>query len=227
MKNLRPFDAIIFDHDGTLIDTEDADFRACQILYQELGAPFKPERWAALVVGSTNGYDVLFAELVRWRGNGLTQADLWQRLRELWQVTYAEVKLVPGAARLVADLRATGYPLAVASASNRDWLVRWLTKFDLVDYFQVLAGGDNVNQSKPAPDVYLFAAAQLGIKPERCLVFEDSLTGVQAAKSAGMTVVAVPSHLTRRLDFSRADEVIEGLDKVTPAWLAKFSHDFI
>ena len=83
-------------------------------------------------------------------------------------------------------------------------------------------GVDNVNDvvnNKPAPDVYLLAAERLGVKPERCLVFEDSVAGVHAAKSAGMTVVAVPNQVTRTLDFQQADLIISSLEGVTVTWI--------
>jgi HAD superfamily hydrolase (TIGR01509 family) len=218
-----PFDAIIFDHDGTLVDTETPDIRACQMLYDELNAPFDPQRWAALVAGSIAGYDVLLDDLSNFHGNGLTRDDLWKRLRELWKITYEQVELSPGVDTLLPQLRAAGYPLGVASASDRKWIERWMSTFNLLPYFQVIAASDDVIHNKPAPDVYLSAAMKLGVLPERCLVFEDSLTGVQSAKAAGMTVVAVPSHITRNLDFSHADAVIDGLDKVTLNWLEKLA----
>jgi beta-phosphoglucomutase len=112
----------------------------------------------------------------------------------------------------------------VASASDQKWIKRWMSAFELLPYFQSIASGDDVDHNKPAPDVYLFAAAQLGVAPENCLVFEDSLTGVQSAQAAGMTVVAVPSHITCNLDFSHADAVIAGLDKVNLAWLERLGH---
>jgi len=217
------FDAIIFDHDGTLVDTETPDIRACQMLYDELNAPFDPQQWATLVAGSMAGYDVLLDELVDFYGNGLTRDDLWKRLRELWQVTYEQVELSPGVDALLPQLCTAGYSLGVASASERKWIERWMSTFDLLSYFQVIASSDDVSHNKPAPDVYLSAAAKLEVLPERCLVFEDSLTGVQSAKAAGMTVVAVPSHITRNLDFSHADAVVDGLDKVTLNWLEKLA----
>jgi HAD superfamily hydrolase (TIGR01509 family) len=223
----RPFEAIIFDHDGTLIDTESPDLRACQMLYNELDAPFNQKRWAETVVGSMDGYNVLFTELIQWSDNGLSRDALWKRLRALWKVTYENVELMPGVKSLLSQLHVAGYPLGVASASDRDWIVRWLTSFDLLPYFQIIASSDDVSRNKPAPDIYLFAAAQLEVEPERCLVFEDSLTGVQAAKSAGMVVVAVPNIITRQLDFSHADAVVEGLADVTPEWIVELGARFI
>jgi len=210
-----PFDAIIFDHDGTLVDTETPDIRACQMLYTEFNAPFDPQQWARLVAGSMAGYDILLDELAEFHGNGLTRDDMWKRLRELWVITYKQVELVVGVRQLLPQLHAAGYPLGVASASDRKWVERWMSTFDLLPYFQAIASSDDVRYNKPAPDVYLFAAAQLGVAPEKCLVFEDSLTGVQSAKAAGMTVVAVPSRITQNLDFSHADAMVAGLDNVT------------
>jgi HAD superfamily hydrolase (TIGR01509 family) len=214
-----PFEAIIFDHDGTLIDTERADLEACQRLYQECGVEISIEYWAEHIVGHMGGYELILTELTQRNGHGATRDSLWQRFKELWAITLENVELMPGVASLVSSLHAAGYPLAIATASDRAWTTRWLTRFNLWPYFQVIATGDDVVNNKPAPDVYLFAAAQLGVEPERCLVFEDSLAGLKAAKAAGMTVVAVPSPLTQTLDFSQADGIVAGLDKVTIEWV--------
>ena len=116
-------------------------------------------------------------------------------------------------------LHTAGYPLAIATASDRAWADRWLTHFGLGSYFQAIATGDNIVNNKPAPDIYLFAAAQLGVQPKACLVFEDSQAGTRSAKAAGMTVVAVPSPITQSLDFSQADEIIFGLQNVSVEWI--------
>ncbi len=218
----RSFEAIIFDHDGTLIDTETPDLKACQTLFAEHGLSLSVETWAEKIVGRMDGYHDLFGEVIRVSRNGVTAASLWQRLRELWQINLENVELMPGVANLLPQLRAQGYPLAVATASDRNWTSRWLTHFNLLPYFQVIATSDDVINNKPAPDVYLFAAQQLGVAPQRCLVFEDSLVGAEAAQSAGMTVVAVPSHVTRTLNFGRADAVVHGLENVSLAWVEAF-----
>ena len=217
------FEAIIFDHDGTLVDTETPDYEACKIMCREQGIFLSMEDWARIVVGRMDGYNILFEEIIQPHlKNGFTQENMWQRLRELWPVTLQNTGLMSGASNLLAQLHAQGNTMAVATAADRSWAMRWLTNFNLMPYFQAISTGQDVKNNKPAPDVYLHAAQQLGVNPQGCLVFEDSLVGVRAAKSAGMTVVAVPNHVTQSLDFSHADAVVEGLDKIDPQWIDDF-----
>lgn len=216
-----PFKAIIFDHDGTLIDTESPDFEACRLLCAELGITLTVESWAEQIVGHMNGYEAFMQDIIQTTNNGLTHADLWRRLKELWKITFEDVQLMPGVAQLLPQLQAAGYPLGVATASDQAWVTRWLTRFDLLPYFQVTANSDDVTHNKPAPDVYLHAASQLGVQPNQCLVFEDTVAGMSSAKAAGMTVVAVPSPITKSLDFSQADGIIDGLEKVTVEWIER------
>lgn len=215
------FDAIIFDHDGTLVDTETPDFLAWEMLYREYGALITKEHWAKVAVGHMNGYQQLFAELMAQNGHiALTPAGLRRQLEQFWTITLENVTLMPGAEALLNQLRQAGYPLAVATASDRQWVTRWLSRFQLEPYFQTVVTMDDVTHNKPAPDVYLLAAERLGARPERCLVFEDSLAGLQAAKAAGMTAVVIPSHITASLDFSLADHIIPSLEQVSAAWIA-------
>ena len=217
------FDALIFDHDGTLVDTERQDYQACRHLFEEHGQPLPLEYWAEHIVGRWGGYDVIFEELIQTVGAGLTKEDLWTRFRANWRSNLDQVSLMPAVEQVIPALHAAGHTLAVATASNRDWADRWLGQFALRSYFQVVATKDDVMQTKPAPDVYLFAAEQLAVDPARCLVFEDTQAGVQSAKAAGMTVVAVPSPLTQSLNFDQADYVIDGLGGVDSAWIMGLS----
>lgn len=218
-----PFDAIIFDHDGTLVDTERADLESCRILYQEHGVQFSEDYWARHIVGYLGGYEVVLDDLAGQNGHGPTREAVSKRLKELWAITLETVELMPGVASLLPHLHAMGYSMAVATASDREWVKRWFTRFDLWPYFQAIATSDDVARNKPAPDVYLFAAAQLGVKPERCLVFEDSVPGLTAAKDAGMTVVAVPTPHTRFMDYSLADALIDSLEIITAEWIQTLS----
>jgi HAD superfamily hydrolase (TIGR01509 family) len=210
----RPFEAIIFDHDGTLIDTETADYKACQLLCQEIGVSLAQEFWAERMLGRMDGYETLFVELIQIQNRDFNRTKMWNRLKELWQITRENIGLMPGVSTLLHQLQTGGYPMGVATASDRAWADRWLTHFNLRAYFQVVATSNDIINNKPAPDVYLFAASRLGVPPEHCLVFEDSLAGTQAAKAAGMRVIAVFNHANRGLNFSDADGVIESLGDV-------------
>ena len=219
MMNACPFDAVIFDHDGTLVDTETPDFRACQMLFAHYGLSLSLEYWAEHAVGHMDGYNILFSE-IEANNNGANRSQMPAQLKEFWQITSQHVELMPGVVNLLLQLQTAGYPLGVATASDREAVTRWLTHFNLLPYFKVVASGSDVTHNKPAPDVYLFAAQQLGVRPNRCLVFEDSVAGTQAAKAAGMTVAAVPSPITQSLDFSQADIIVEnGLEQVTVEWI--------
>ncbi|RME72462.1 MAG: HAD family hydrolase [Chloroflexi bacterium] len=207
--------AVIFDLDGTLIDTETADYEACRILFEEIGVPLSLDRWAECVVGIIDGYDCLFDELLAVQNNGLTRAGLRRRLQELWPQTLQHVTLMDGAIEALTHFQAAGYRLGLASASDRSWINRWLTRFQLAPFFEAIASGEEVRRNKPAPDVFLLAAQRLNTPPEACLVFEDSHVGVSAARAAGMTVIAVPNTVTRGMDFSSAHRVIHSLRDIT------------
>lgn len=224
MSTQRPFEAIIFDHDGTLIDTETQDFRAFEMLFSEQGVTLSVEHWADIVVGHWGGHNTLFDELIA-QTTGQTRELLKARLHTLWLGNLKHVTLMPYAKRVIHDLHEAGHRLAIATASDQAWVDRWLGKFELQSYFDVIATSDHVAENKPAPDVYLYAASQLGVSPDRCLVFEDSRAGLTSAKAAGMTVVAVPSPITESLDLSAADFVINGLACVNAAWIAGLTAD--
>ena len=133
----RHFEAIIFDLDGTLIDTETADFEACRLLYAELGVSLSLEYWAAKIVGITNGYDELFEELIDGDHHSLSREVLWQRIHQLWSLTLQNMTLMPGAEKLLSCLQAAAYPLGLATASDVAWVNRWLSHFKLTQNYGV------------------------------------------------------------------------------------------
>ncbi|MFJ4880432.1 HAD family hydrolase [Streptomyces sp. NPDC088745] len=218
MLPARHHDAVVFDLDGTLIDSVRPDFLACTALFAEYGLHLPHGVWAAEVCGRPEGYPHLFAVLRRCRDGGALPGDdlLRQRLAALWEVfmTPEHVRLLPGVRRVLEGARAAGLRLGVASSSDRRWVWRWLRHYGLGHYFDTVVTGDDVTRRKPDPEVYLAAAAALAVEPARCLAVEDSVTGVTAARSAGMTVVAVPTALTRSLDYGAADEIARDLSSV-------------
>ncbi|WP_308013840.1 HAD family hydrolase [Streptantibioticus parmotrematis] len=212
-------EAVVFDHDGTLVDSITPDYEACSQVFREYGAELPAAVWAADVCGNTDGYPALFARLAESIGRHDAAARMRERLSELWAASLlpGSVPLMPAVRDVLDGLRESGVRLAVASAAPRTWVTGCLEHHRLLDRFQAVVAAEDVERRKPAPDAYLAAAARLGVPPERCVAVEDSLTGVDAALAAGMRVIAVPTPVTRSLDYSRADHVLPGLGGLTAA----------
>ncbi|HEX9246377.1 MAG TPA: HAD family phosphatase [bacterium] len=206
--------AVIFDLDGLIIDSETPDVLAWQAAYARYGLSFPVDSWLQNI-GRTDGP---FDPYVPFRRPGSPATP--EAVAAIWREHHDRLideyfKPLPGVVPLLTSLRHRGIRTAVASSSRRSWIRRVLTGLDLDAQFDAEAGGDEVPRAKPAPDVYLLAARRLGAPPEACAALEDSTNGVRAAKAAGMACVAVPSALTRPMDFSAADLVVSSLEEVT------------
>jgi HAD superfamily hydrolase (TIGR01509 family) len=125
--------------------------------------------------------------------------------------------LIDGAVAAVQRLAAR-YRLALASSSNRTLIDAVLDLAGLAEYFEVTVSSEEVARGKPAPDVYLEAAQQLGIEPVRCAAVEDSHAGIRSAKAAGMRVIAIPNpaYPPDEDSLAQADVTIRSLDELTP-----------
>ncbi|MFJ8589219.1 HAD family hydrolase [Streptomyces sp. NPDC093595] len=210
-------DAVVFDLDGTLVDSVRPDFLACSALFEEYGVRLPQDLWAREVCGRPEGYPRLFAVLRDGCGGAPPDEGLLRRrLAAHWEtyMTPDRVHLLPGVRGALERARAAGLRLAVASSSESGWVHRWLRHHGIGHHFDAVVTGDDVAHRKPAPDAYLAAASALALAPSRCVAVEDSLTGVAAARAAGMTVVAVPTALTRGLDYGAADRVLPDLRTV-------------
>jgi len=119
--------------------------------------------------------------------------------------------LLPGVFTLLHDAEALGLRRAVASSSSCGWVEGWLTRHGIRDRLDVVVARDDVRRVKPDPELFLLAAARLGVSPAACVVFEDSPNGMAAALAAGMRCVAVPNALTRSLIRPAVDLVLESL----------------
>jgi HAD superfamily hydrolase (TIGR01509 family) len=187
----RP-DAVIFDMDGLMLDSERAIVDSLVRAATELGHDLPYALWLRMIGHS----EAVCRGLLREHMEDDEVQALLERAHLLYEVVVdAGVPHRPGIVALLDWLQAQGIPRAVATSTKRPLALRKLRASGLLDRFDAICTSSDVAQPKPAPDVYLLAASKLGVAPERCLVLEDSPTGVRAALAAGMTPVQVPDLL--------------------------------
>ena len=200
--------AVIFDCDGTLVDSEPLSRRAWERVLAPYGYDVSDEDLAACVGRSyphTHGH---FAARTRLPG---AEAFWPVYSGELFALLDAELEPFADALGAVAELRRRGVPVAVASSSARERLERTLARAGLGGVFAATVAGDEVARGKPAPDMFLAAAGRLGVAPSRCVAVEDSAPGVESALAAGMIAVAVSRESPPPAGLERADVLVAEL----------------
>jgi beta-phosphoglucomutase family hydrolase len=207
--------AVIWDMDGTLVDTAELHFDAWVKLAAELGKPFSRADFAA-TFGRRNPeiIDYLFKNI----HSAAEIADLGERKERYYRAEASKgIALLPGAERLLAAFADRGIAQAIGSSAPRANLEMILELTRSRRYFQSIVAMEDTQRGKPDPQVFLVAAAKLGADPARCVVFEDAVAGVQAAKAGGMKCVAVRfvgHHSEEALRNAGADLVVESYEAV-------------
>lgn len=207
--------AVVFDMDGVLIDSGAHHRAAWQALLAELGEePAHREYWR-LTIGRPGEEAVPL--LLGRRVSEHEARRLARRKRDLYvDFSRGGTVPVPGVREFIATLSRRGIPRAVATSASRLDLDRLLAAVELRRHFDVIVTADDVTLGKPDPEVYELAAARLDVPPEVCIVFEDSLVGIEAARRAGMRVVGVTTaHNEAELRAAGAERTIgdfEGLE---------------
>ncbi len=199
---------LVLDFDGTILDTEDSLFRSWVELWDDHGHQLEREVWQRNI-GGVDLFDP-WRELERRLGRPLAPElkDVQRRRRDEIQ---ADETLRDGVLAWMTEAESLGVPLGVASSSSHWWVAGHLERLGIAHRFTaVVCAGENV-PAKPEPTSYRLACAQLGADPARSVAVEDSPTGVSAAAAAGLYTVAVPHDLTRDLDLSSADVVVDSL----------------
>ena len=210
----------LFDMDGTLVDNTDVHFKAFEIFCNRYGVKDWQEKFAA-VIGMGNG-DILRALL------GNEAVDKWgvEALADEKEAIYREIYAptiapVEGLRELLERLRREGVRCAVGSSGCRTNVDFVLERCRIGEFFEARVSGDRVSRCKPDPEIYLTAAAELGLEPSDCLVFEDASAGIEAADRAGVrrTVALTTSLSAEALRTSSAAYVVRNFAEVTDEML--------
>ncbi|MDZ7729297.1 MAG: HAD family phosphatase [Dehalococcoidia bacterium] len=197
----------MLDMDGVLVDGEPLHFEAVNALLREEGRSISLEEYKPFM-GTKSGWRELIGQL----GLQHPYEHYRDRYAPLMVEQYRDRSTpLPGAVDLVLNLRASRMPMAVCSSSIAQWVEAALLSIGLTGAFDRIVSGDQVENGKPAPDIYLEASRQLGVNPARCLAIEDSPAGIQSARAAGMTTWAVRTPYTRGLTLPPNDGEVETL----------------
>lgn len=206
-------EALVFDFDGLILDTEWAEYVAVSEAYAAYGHRLEIAEWQARVgtVGSS-----WLDEMEERVGRPIDRDVVGPARRARRRALLADSDPLPGVVDLIEAAHAAGLGLAVASSASVAWLDEHLTRLGLHGRFTALCGRDTVGGvPKPAPDVYVAALRALGAEAGSAVALEDSAHGLTAAKAAGLACVAIPNRMTVGTDLSAADLVVESASVLT------------
>jgi beta-phosphoglucomutase len=203
---------ILFDMDGVLADSESFICKAAIIMFSEIGLKAIPEDFKPFVGTGENRYIGGVAEKYNLK---VDIEKVKARTYEIYQeIIRGRLKPLPGASEFVASCRKRGFKLAIATSADKIKMEANLREIRIpLTMFDAAITGSDVTNKKPAPDIYLKAAEMLNLRPGECLVVEDAISGVRAARAAGCRCIAVANSFDSNY-LSDADWICRSLDKV-------------
>lgn len=206
-----PLQAILFDHDGTLVDSEPVHFRMWAAVLARYGVTLSEQQYVAHYAGVPNLASAV--DMIR-------RFELDESPAALADAKHVVTKefllggafpLMNGALAAIAEFRRAGVKLAVVTGAGANGVHATLRANDLQHHFATVVCGDDVRASKPAPDCYVLALERLGLRATDCLAIEDTQHGLQAAHSAGIRCLALPTDMSRHHNFDCAEAVLGGM----------------
>jgi len=203
--------AIIWDMDGVIADTAPYHCGAWQEVFQKRGVNFTEDNFKHYfgqrndtIIRNTLGNELPPSEIE------IIAADKEQSYR---QRVKKNIRALPGAIRLIKSLKGYGFLQALASSAPAENIQLVLHGLDIESFFQAIVSGREVKEGKPSPQCFLLAAKRLGVKPQNCIVIEDAVAGVAAAKSGGMRCIAV-TNTHPKANLSKADLIVDTLETI-------------
>jgi beta-phosphoglucomutase family hydrolase len=208
------FESMIFDMDGVIIDSEPIHYEINKVIFKDLQITLDDEEYRKFI-GVTNTY--MWTYLKEKYSLKHTLEELLENhyIKNLEYLKTCEDKPIPGITKLLEGLKKEGITIALASSSPMEFIETILKLFNIRNYFKVVISGENIRRSKPEPDIFLAAAEALGTLPENCVVLEDAMHGVRAAKAAAMKCIGYQNPNSWDQNLSEADMVIDNLEDLS------------
>jgi beta-phosphoglucomutase len=207
----KMINAVIFDLDGLLADTEKLHLSAYKKVFSELGIELSEQEYANHWIRCGQGTDAFVAKRNLAVDPNLVRQE---KSRIYKKLVASSAMLMPGARELLCSLKGKKL-MALATSSHPEDAHAVIKALDFDDFFSYVAAKNSIRRVKPYPDIFLHVAGEINTPPENCLVIEDAEKGILAADAAGMKSIAVPNRYTMDNDFSKADVVVSSLKDVS------------
>lgn len=205
---------LIFDFDGLVLDTEMPRFQAWVEIYRQYGQRLDLHDYAKCIGSSNLHFDPLDNLLkISDKIFDIDKIKNQQQKREMELLE--KERVLPGVESLLKEAKETGLTTAIASSSDRPWVISHLKRLNLFHFFDAVLTQNDVNKVKPDPELFTSSLLALGIKPENAIAFEDSPNGIVAAKKTKLFVIGVPNLITSQLDLSGSDFILPSLQGLT------------
>ena len=210
MKNIK---AAIFDFDGVIVSSKMAEYESWRRMFQVYNCTLTIRQWIKIIDNAKGEFDPASILVERCSyGDKINIKTIRNIRNDLYSNMVNNLKPLPGIINLIKSCHERGILLGMASNGTHSKLEYHLSYLNLIDFFCVIKGRDDVGEKrKPYPDIYLSALEDLNVKSEDVVVFEDSPPGISAAKSAGLFCVGVPNMITKYLDLGEADIICTSL----------------
>jgi beta-phosphoglucomutase len=206
---------VIFDFDGVLLDTSNQLYQGYKKIFKHFNIDYKKERFNENYGLKTKEH---FKKILSKNNIGTSDEELNKLVEErdifYKQICNEDLKLLPGAEKLLDELKNKNIKLGLASSTSRGNLNFFLPNLGLQTYFDHVLGGDEVARGKPHPKIYLTICNRLNIEPSYCVGIEDTDKGINALKNANMKAVAVTLTNRKQYDFSKADLIVRSLEEL-------------
>ena len=205
--------ALIFDFDGLILETEGPSYKSWEEVYQSFGLTLPFSTWST-IIGTTQGEFNPRIELQRQVKEWVDWDAVESRRQTSEQALIEAQPVLPGVEQYLHDAKRLGLYLGLASSSSCNWVVGHLKRLGLEDHFDCICASDDVQCTKPDPELYQCVLRGLGVSADEAIALEDSPIGIRAAKQAGIFCVAVPNPLTSQLILSQADLLLGSLAEI-------------
>ena len=203
--------AIIFDLDGTLVDSDVAWFNTYQKIANNLGkGQIKKEHYEHFVHSGE-----IYKWFVSHHNIQMNEEEFWKEVDQYFNILMRDGVLPIEGAIMAVKRLSNDFRLAIASSASAKYADYILEELEIRDLFEVIVGAEDVSTTKPYPDVYLETLKRLNLSAQECLAVEDSVRGLKAAKAAGIKCVVIPYHKDENLDFKEADLILLNLKDLT------------